>query len=307
MLKNLFKNFKNWRINKINRQKDKEDEGIILPLSHSHGLKVIVKLQLVKIRRKFLAKKWQYSAVFMILILFSSGLFWLQKDYIAKGATYGWVQSTWSGGADTGAVANHTSNQSNWTKYYSKDSTISTANDELTLSSGSATYTDTTTANFNLGSDSGHPCLAKNTGGDQLTIQNTCYDASGICGNFWVLPTDVSDTKMWKTTNSNCDTPQCGINGGQDGDNLVANNSVDFSLYPARDACKQLGARLPTKDELFCIYNNKASFGNNFQANLYWSSTEYSSTKAWLVSFGNGNTYGSTKTNAGYVRCVLGQ
>jgi len=78
----------------------------------------------------------------------------------------------------------------------------------------------------------------------------------------------ASTTYQWKTTDTACNTPQCGLDGAQNGDSLVDPKlypSVDFSAYPAQNACKALGGRLPTIVELRCISSNKASFGNNFQ------------------------------------------
>ena len=141
-----------------------------------------------------------------------------------------------------------------------------------------------------------------------------CDDAD-ICSNtlgdgdyILVKRTDVGSptTQQWKTANTACDQPQCGIDGGQDGDNLVADNTVSFSNYPARDACRALGGRLPTKTELNCMYNNKATFGNNFVASNYWSSTENSTTYAWRQGFSDGTQYNNNKTTNYYVRCVRG-
>ncbi|MEI6650931.1 MAG: hypothetical protein WCL23_05935, partial [Candidatus Moraniibacteriota bacterium] len=44
-----------------------------------------------------------------------------------KGATFGWVQIDWSGGADTNAKANHGSDQSSWSKFFSKDVNVDTS------------------------------------------------------------------------------------------------------------------------------------------------------------------------------------
>lgn len=67
--------------------------------------------------------------------------------------------------------------------------------------------------------------------------------------------------------------------------------------------------RLPTKEELFVLYNNKDYIGG-FNNTLYWSSTEDSGSSSyhWYVNFYNG--YSSVAANSGYysetcyVRCV---
>jgi hypothetical protein len=76
----------------------------------------------------------------------------------------------------------------------------------------------------------------------------------------------------------------------------------------AKTACENLGDgwRLPTKDELYWIYNKKYEIGGFNVNNFYWSSTEGGYNFAWGVGFGNGearnqNQYSSTYS---YVRAV---
>ena len=114
-------------------------------------------------------------------------------------------------------------------------------------------------------------------------------------------------TQQWKTAQTNCDRPQCGINGAQEGDNLQADNTINYNGYQARDDCKAIGGRLPTVGELQCIFTNKTTFGNNYQPSNYWSATEYTTTDAWLVNLSTGTTDASYGKNAAnYVRCVQG-
>ncbi|MCK5026581.1 MAG: DUF1566 domain-containing protein [Nanoarchaeota archaeon] len=133
---------------------------------------------------------------------------------------------------------------------------------------------------------------------------------SGSCSGIEVYYQDVSGEKQWKTLDTACDTPQCGQDGAQDGDNLVTSNSVNFkeftpyATYPARNACKDLDGHLPTKTELQCIYSNQASYGDNFVATYYWPSTEYDIDDAWAVHFHNGATDTNRKSGDNLVRCV---
>jgi len=138
------------------------------------------------------------------------------------------------------------------------------------------------------------------------SASTTCANTLGDGSYIIVAQADASTTKQWKTANTSCDKPQCGADGGQDGDNLVADNTTDFTSYPARDYCKSIGARLPTNSELGCMYTNRATFGNNFGAGSYWSETELSATYARYVSFPDGDQYYAFKTNTYYVRCVKG-
>ena len=61
---------------------------------------------------------------------------------------------------------------------------------------------------------------------------------------------------------------------------------TEVTWYNAKRECKELGKgwRLPTKDELDRMYNNKDLIGNFINTN-YWSSTEYNSDYAWMQVF----------------------
>jgi len=61
---------------------------------------------------------------------------------------------------------------------------------------------------------------------------------------------------------------------------------TEVTWYNAKRECKELGKgwRLPTKDELDEMYNNKDLIGNFVNTN-YWSSTEYDSRYAWMQVF----------------------
>ncbi|MFZ1626987.1 MAG: DUF1566 domain-containing protein [Candidatus Moraniibacteriota bacterium] len=161
---------------------------------------------------------------------------------------------------------------------------------------------------------------AVDTGAGQVTLATqSCDDgvwhcgAANICGNtlgdgtyILVKRADVGAVQQWKNANTACDKPHCGTDGGQDGDQLVADNTVNYTNYPARDACKAVGGRLPTLTELSCMYTNRTSFGNNFVASNYWSATEYDTAYAWSVNMSNGIANFITKTYTTYVRCVRG-
>jgi hypothetical protein len=90
---------------------------------------------------------------------------------------------------------------------------------------------------------------------------------------------------------------------------------LDFEVYPtdlgemnwdkAKKACANLGDgwRLPTKDELNLIYENKNVVGG-FANIYYWSSTEIVGNDAWDQNFNDGGQYYSNKGNPNYVRAV---
>lgn len=62
---------------------------------------------------------------------------------------------------------------------------------------------------------------------------------------------------------------------------------------------------LPSKDELYQMYTNLKLNGlGNFTASYYWSSSQYSSTAAWILSFSNGGSTTGSKSSVYYVRAV---
>jgi hypothetical protein len=133
-----------------------------------------------------------------------------------------------------------------------------------------------------------------------------CANTLGDGTHIVVRQGDAPSTLAWKNANTACDQPQCGIDGGQNGDNLKADNTIVFgATYPAREYCKSIGGRLPTLTELQCIYTNRAYFGS-FGTGFYWSSTENSSPYASHVFFGTGSSNNENKSFALSVRCVRG-
>ena len=266
--------------------------------------------------------------------------FWLNYNYLFKpnhtyaASVYNWVQNSWAGGADTTNFPSHPTNQSNWTKYNSKDNSVTANSTSVALSQASSSFADSADADFdagtktNVGVHSGALLLKPNGATAANTWEcSSGYVSGGVCViDPWasayngragsvlagkkVWTTDISGTKQWKTAGTSCVGPQCatGLDTSYPSNYvLVADNAQDFSAYPARDACKTLGGRLPTKPELLELYSYKvANYGNNFQSGIYWSATEYSSNYAYFVSFSNGYTNGFNKTSSLYVRCVRG-
>jgi len=91
---------------------------------------------------------------------------------------------------------------------------------------------------------------------------------------------------------------------------VMTKNLGKMQWDEAKKACADLGDgwRLPTKDELNVLYENKDKIGG-FTGNGYWSSTEYDygfapRMNVWAQYFFNGNQYDEGKTNNFYVRAV---
>ena len=78
-----------------------------------------------------------------------------------------------------------------------------------------------------------------------------------------------------------------------------------FRLDEAEKACRVLGKgwRLPTKDELNILYQNKDKIGG-FKQGIYWSSTKFDVSRFCSQSFNNGNKGHKIKTLGYYVRAI---
>jgi len=138
--------------------------------------------------------------------------------------------------------------------------------------------------------------------------------AATALANKWVYNVDLGSTYQFKTANTAIISPQ-GNTGLDPNHNLnmvlvnpQTNPSVDFSAYPAQNACKAIGGRLPNTQEASAIYVGRASYGNNLLEDFYWSSTEYDTTTTYFIDFYDGTKYSSIyhKLDSLNVRCVAG-
>ena len=128
-----------------------------------------------------------------ILVFIIIGAFIFYHFQIVRSAVYGWVQTDWSGGASTTAVALHPGDETGWTNYYSKDDVISTSTPgEISLSSTTASWVETTDADFNAG-----------------TFANTYASSSAV----WLKkPTGVSCSYGAECTGGYCNaSSSCGV------------------------------------------------------------------------------------------------
>lgn len=80
----------------------------------------------------------------------------------------------------------------------------------------------------------------------------------------------------------------------------IAEKEMDWE--DAKKWCKEQGGRLPTRFELFCVYEDE-EIRKTFNTGNYWSSTPYGD-YVYYVRFSDCNSgYGNTG-NAYSVRCV---
>ncbi|MDD5693268.1 MAG: hypothetical protein WC437_02845 [Patescibacteria group bacterium] len=115
----------------------------------------------------------------------------------------------------------------------------------------------------------------------------------------------------WKTSDTSCTSTECTI--GLDGSfpsayslkNPQTNPGVNFSAYPAQNACKAIGGRLPTTGELGAILADTVYYGNNFAMNPYWTATQTSATGAYdYINFSPPFLATGGKTALFNVRCI---
>jgi hypothetical protein len=148
--------------------------------------------------------------------------------------------------------------------------------------SGSTGCSGITTASYAITMNGNKTCTANFT----VSPWITGIASTALAGKF-VRSTDLGGySYAYKTTNTAVASPQgaTGLDPNYPSNmslvNPQTNSGVDFSAYPAQNDCKAIGGRLPNVQELLAIYAGKASYGNNFITNNYWSSTEYNSTNA---------------------------
>ena len=80
-------------------------------------------------------------------------------------------------------------------------------------------------------------------------------------------------------------------------------NQMDWHTAVNSTLALGVGWRLPTKDELTIMYQNKDKIGG-FATSVYWSSTESGINFAWLQDFGLGGQLSFYKGNTLYVRAI---
>lgn len=84
-----------------------------------------------------------------------------------------------------------------------------------------------------------------------------------------------------------------------------ADEKGSYKWKDASTLCESYGEgwRLPTKEELNCIYVNKDEVGG-FLRDWYWSSDRVGQFNIWVQSFSNGKQFGYSNSNSAKVRCV---
>jgi hypothetical protein len=123
-------------------------------------------------------------------------------------------------------------------------------------------------------------------------------------------PSDLTVTINWS------DTIQTGATGtiigsGQDNTNTIIAHHGKQGFYVALECDKyeENGYSdwyLPSKDELYQLYKNRVAIGGfkkdpnaSPYTTMYWSSSEYSKTRAWCLNFYDGTLYSGASNFSG--------
>jgi len=135
--------------------------------------------------------------------------------------------------------------------------------------------------------------------------------ASTVLEGKYVRKTDLGFF-AYKTTATNVTSPQGAINLDPSYMSKMSlvdpqeNPTVDFSEYPAQNACKAVNGRLPTVQEIQAMYTDKTTYGN-FSSDLYMTATESNTTFSYSFWFSTGALNVNNKTfDNKLVRCVAG-
>ena len=281
-------------------------------------------------------KPLHFTIGFVLVFILLGGSAMLYKIFITKGANYSWLQTDWSGGASTTAVARHTTDQNDWTYYYSKDPLLSTSTaGQLTLSSQTASTTDTATADFSVGTTdniyvlndavylkkpNGVSCTADTQCTGKCCVSNLCTTAAvgGTCGGGKVFAVTNGTVYVARTPNEStgsvwgCPITLIGAGAQSNTDGAANTTAIDTACTTsgiAADICENLSNGgytdwyLPAKDQLNTMYSLRTTIGG-FSTNYYWSSTEYSNSRAWNQYFGTGGQVYNGKNDPGDVRCI---
>lgn len=83
-------------------------------------------------------------------------------------------------------------------------------------------------------------------------------------------------------------------------------NLGEMNWYDAKEKCKSLGGRLPTRVELIDLYDNHYEECKKLDGGYFWSATEFSdaTSYAWYVYLHHGDTYNLSKSLSYDVICV---
>ncbi len=119
---------------------------------------------------------------------------------------------------------------------------------------------------------------------------------------------DQGSSIVWASSGSTTGATAQAIGTGDANTSTIYSSLGTGSSYAAR-VCKDLVLNgysdwfLPSKDELYRLHLNRAAIGGFASAN-YWSSSESTSSNAWIQAFPGGTQTAVSKTGAASVRAI---
>jgi len=134
-----------------------------------------------------------------------------------------------------------------------------------------------------------------------------CLSETDDLQNLIVAEADESIRIRWGEAGS-VTGAQSNTDGASNTEEII--NSLGDNSYAAKECSDFVNAYedwfLPAKNQLNCLYNNKAAI-NSFSEAVYWNSTEsvdFPTHFAWSQNFSGGNQFAEEKEDGNHVRCV---
>ncbi|QQS61275.1 MAG: hypothetical protein IPN70_05320 [Candidatus Moraniibacteriota bacterium] len=195
----------------------------------------------------FLSKKRKLTSTFLLTILILGGVsFFFSKNI--KGATYGWIQSSWIGGV-TVNTATHTNNQENWTEFASKDANIQADASGVMITGTANTWVETTDSNFATGTNTGVYVSGTGTNADIKLLKPPGATCSTNTECF--TPSVCSTTCLYSCSSVSSGVP-CGFQG------------IIYSPITAKDGKVWLDRNLGAT-RVATAFNDSQSYGHYYQ------------------------------------------
>jgi len=142
--------------------------------------------------------KTAFAGILICTVITSSILYLFMPGKPSSfAATFNWIQTSWSGGADAVNFPVHPGNQEGWNKYYEKDAYVDDATaGEIKLSQTSGALTETSDTDFNAGTKTS--TAVSNTG--------DAADVKLLAGNTATADSFTDTSKIASSSNMNFDT-----------------------------------------------------------------------------------------------------
>lgn len=209
-----------------------------------------------------------FVCIVISTVIVSSVLYWsMSGKRSVEAATYYFIQSVFSGGADTENFPHHPDSQSNWDKYYAKDDNV-VAGDDISLYSTTSDWTETSDTDFADGTMGG---MAVSGTGDSANLITSSFVGPDANSYSYRRPLSIQN-------NAAQDLTAYQIKISLDTASLIAQGKLQGDCDDIRFA-DSLNANIPYWIESGC----------NTNSSIIWIKTDLSASgsKAVYVYYGN--------------------